>query len=95
MNQNHTKILSTLVLGLTLSGIALAGPEPRVSINVPIAAPVTNALPIGAVGTTAYNGQEGAHGAITSTTGQSVAHYYVHVVVNGQDVPVDPFMVNR
>ncbi len=84
-----------LIISLALGSVALAGGDKEVSVSIPVLAPLINPLPIGAVGTTAYNTQEGAHSAITSSTGVSVPHYYINVSVNGQTVPVDPFTFNR
>lgn len=84
-----------LVVSLVFGSAALAGGDKEVRVNVPVARPATNPLPIGAAGTAAKNAHAGAHSTITGTTGVSVPHYYVNVGVNGQSVPVDPFTINR
>ena len=92
--QLHRKAV-LLVIGLVFGNAALAGGESGVTVNAPLAQPVTNPLPVNQVGTTAYNTQEGVHSAITATTGVIVPHSYVVIKVNGQSVPVDPFRFNR
>lgn len=50
---------------------------------------------IGAVGWELFGLQEGAHEAVTDTTGQGVDHYYIWVCVGGECVPIDPFTVGN
>lgn len=82
---------------LALSPAALAEHKTeqdiKVNVNTGLLGGIT--APLGRLGQAAYNAQEGAHRAITATTGITVNHFYVWTCVDGACVPVDPFTVSK
>lgn len=91
---NLRRVLGVLVLCLTLtSGVALADYRPEGDITLSVtAAPQLVNLSGTSTGAGSFALQEWVHNAITSSTGQSVDHDYIWIVVNGQKVlAVDPF----
>jgi hypothetical protein len=80
-----------LCLALT-SGVALADYQQGSDLTLSAtAAPTVLNLSGTTTGTGSFALQEAVHNAITGSTGQSVDHYYVWIVVNGQPVlAIDP-----
>ena len=96
--RSMTRVLAVLTLVVGLS-VAFADYNPtqdvHVNVNTGAGKKVTDALPIGKVGKTLFQAQEGVHNTVSKTTGTSVNHSYIWIGVNGQSVPVDPFTVSR
>ena len=90
------KLLRSLAVAavLLLASVA-AFADPTVSVSGSLATTVAQTLPLAQVGQTLFATQEAVHATVTAATGVSVPHYYLHVVVGGADVPVDPLRVSR
>lgn len=93
------KALRTMaVLGLLLvvtAGVAQAGYLSSHDKKLSLTVLPGLIQPSGETGEATFQLQEGAHDLLTSSTGQSVDHYYIWVEVNGEDVlAVDPFWMD-
>lgn len=85
---------------LALFGLGFAEYNAEDDVTVDLTAPVVSDLAddagVGALGGTLFAAQEGAHGALTDTTGAEVDHYYLWVCLSPTAcVPVDPFKISR
>jgi hypothetical protein len=90
------RVLGVICFCLTLaSGMAIADYQPGHDLIVPVNAAPSLLNFDGSTGAASFALQEGAHTAITNSSGQSVDHFYVWVYVNGQPVlAVDPCWVD-
>lgn len=90
MNLRRAFGIALVGLCLTASS-AFAADDIVLSVNLAPSLITTS----GSTGQTTYQAQEGAHEAVTDSTGQEIEHFYIWLYVNGQPVAaIDPVWVS-
>lgn len=79
---------------LALMGVASARGF-HLRIFAPVITQITDRLPVGGVGDSLYDAQEGVHETVTRLTGVRVPHDYVWLHVGKLSVPIDPINFSR
>lgn len=79
---------------VALAGTAMAEYNPDDDVYIKVenetATKLAKTLKLGDLGDDLFDAQEGAHEVVGETTGEEVDHYYIHVCVGDECVPVDP-----
>lgn len=90
---------ATVVLALASIGGALgqynAESDVYLRVENQTAEEVAATAGVGEAGGVLFEAQEGAHGLVGESSGQSVSHYYIWICVGDECVPVDPFEYSR
>ena len=84
-----------IMLSLLAFGSVAAAKDSFIRLKGPLAQIVNNVLPVAETGAALYEAQEGAHGAVTATTGVAIPHDYINVCTEDECVPIDPFRVRN
>ncbi len=95
MKRNLSLVFITLAV-LTGANLA-AAKDSFIRLKGPLAQTINNVLPVAETGAALYEAQEGAHAAVTATTGVAIPHDYINIDICTEDecVPIDPFRVRN
>lgn len=86
-----------IMLSLLAFGSVAAAKDSFIRLKGPLAQTINNVLPVAETGAALYEAQEGAHAAVTATTGVAIPHDYINIDICTEDecVPIDPFRVRN
>lgn len=89
-----SRTFSLLAL-LALLATSASAQDVYIYVDVPVTNEVAKEMALGALGADMYDLQEGAHGAFTNASGETIDHYYIWVCFGDECLPFDPIRYNQ